>query len=184
MNSLQKASTLALLLITAGITVFVVTHDASQRSSTTSPVVTWNPTAIQTTYAGVRVQQIDPSNAAIVFFYDVDNKTDSDYQLSKGPDVVVMSKLKSSGALSAEKPVALTASAFVPTKKRTRVAVEVAKPFSWPSRMDASAEDRLRQLVAQEITDLDGFVIFDQSHRYEIDLPGSWPTGENKAAHP
>ena len=143
----------------------------------------WNPRALQTTYAGVRVREIDASNAAVVFLYDLDNRSQSDYQLVKGPDVMVMSRLKSSGTLSSEKPVTLSGSVFVPVNNRTRIALEIAEAFSWPARMDASSEARFRELIAQETADVDGFVIFDQAHRYQIGLPGSWPAAQNARVH-
>ena len=135
----------------------------------------WNSGAIESAFAGVRVREIDESSAAVVFLYDLNNKTDSDYQLTKGPSVVVMSRVKSSGALSPEKQVILSSSAFVPAKSRTRIAVEVTEPFSWPGRAGAASENRFRELVAQEVTDLDGFVLFDETPRYQIELSGAWP---------
>ena len=139
------------------------------QASDKSPIP-WNARALQTTYAGVRVRRLI-RDAAVVFLYDIDNKSDSDYQLSKSPNVVVMSRLKSSHALSSEKPVNLSSSAFVPANNRTRIALEVSEPFNWPSRMDNSSENRFRDLVTQEVSDLEAIVIFDQSHRYQIDLP-------------
>src|SRR5271170_6409837 len=68
------------------------------------PANPWNLHAIESSFAGVRVREIDPSHSAVVFLYDLDNRTDSDYQLTKGSAVVVMSRLKSSGSLSSEKP--------------------------------------------------------------------------------
>jgi hypothetical protein len=40
--------------------------------------------------------------------------------------------------------------------------------------MDAASQMKIRQLVADETADLGGFVLFDQSTRYQIELPGSW----------
>jgi len=34
---------------------------------------------------------------------------------------------------------------------------------------------RIRELVAGEVVGLEGFVLFDQGTRYQIDLPGAWP---------
>jgi hypothetical protein len=78
--------------------------------------------------------------------------------------------------------VTLSAPAFVPANNRTRIALEIAEPFSWPTRMDALSESRFRQLLAQEVADLDGFALFDEAHRYQIDLPGSWPEIEKARA--
>src|ERR1700690_3260457 len=55
----------------------------------------WNSHAIESTLQGVRVREIDPTRAEIVFLYDLENKTTNDYQLSKGPAVVIMRRRKS-----------------------------------------------------------------------------------------
>jgi hypothetical protein len=135
----------------------------------------WNSHAVEGAFAGVRVREIDASNSAVIFLYDLNNKTDADYQLTKGPSVMIMSRLKSTGSLSSEKPVTLSDSAFVPSKNRTRISVEIKQPFPWPGRMDSRSEDRIRRLVADEVGDIQGFVLFDGSTRYQIDLPGGWP---------
>lgn len=167
------------------LVILVFAVGKSQRSETLAkPAAPWNSHAVQSTYSGVRVREIDTSNAAVVFLYDLDNRSDADYQLAKGAGVVVVSRLKSSGSFSSEKPVNLSSSAFVPSKNRTRIALEIAEPFTWPARMDTSSENRFRQLVAQEVADLDGFVIFDEPHRYQIDLPGSWPEIEKASTPP
>ena len=57
----------------------------------------WNAQAIVSTFSGVKVSQIDSSTAALTFSYDLDNTTDDDFQLTKGPSVVIMSHLKSDG---------------------------------------------------------------------------------------
>jgi hypothetical protein len=139
------------------------------------PAAPWNSHAVEGSFAGVRVREIDASNSAIVFLYDLNNQTDADYQLTKGPAVKIMSRLKSTGSLSSEKPVALNDSAFVPSRNRTRISVEIKQPFLWPGRMDSRSEDRIRRLVADEVGDIEGFVLFDGSTRYQIDLPGGWP---------
>jgi hypothetical protein len=173
-NSLwQKVALICLPFLFLGALLLSGRWQHSQASDK-SPIP-WNAHALQTTYAGVRVREIDPSNAAVVFLYDLDNKSESDYELAKSGNVVVMSRLKSSHTLSSEKPVNLSASAFVPANNRTRIALEVSEPFNWPNRMDNTSENRFRDLVTQEVSDLDGFVIFDQSHRFQIDLPASWP---------
>jgi hypothetical protein len=172
---MAKLGVIAILTL-ALLVILVLVLGKSQRSETVGKGGTpWNTEAVESSYAGVRVREIDPSNVAVVFLYDLNNQSGTDYQLAKGPGVVVMSRLKSSGTFSSEKRVTLGSSTFVPAKNRTRIAVEIAEPFSWPVRLDAYSENRFRQLVAQEVADLDGFVIFDESHRYQIGLPGSWP---------
>src|SRR5450755_4276615 len=66
-------------------------------SSTPASANPWNSSAVESTLSGVRVKEIDPTHAAVMFFYDLDNKTDTDYRLANGPDVVIMSRLQSDG---------------------------------------------------------------------------------------
>lgn len=153
----------------------------ARKTASVDPLRSWNSRAIASTFAGVRVREIDPTDAAVVFLYDLDNRTNTDYQLRKGP-TVVMTRLRSSGSLSSEKLVALSSSVFVPAKNRTRIALEVLRHFGWSSRMDAASEDRIRDLVAGELVDVGGFVLFDEEARFQIDLPGGWPEVQQESA--
>jgi hypothetical protein len=135
----------------------------------------WNSRAIESTLAGVRVREVDPAHAAVVFLYDLDNKTDTDYRLSSGPSVVIMSRLQPNGSLSADQQVSLDSAVFVPAKNRTRISVEVNHPFDWPAQKDAAAERQLRQFVADEVSGVQGFVLFDQATRYQIELATTSP---------
>jgi hypothetical protein len=156
-----------LLVVTAGM--------LPQARSLTNSANPWNSRAIHSTFAGVQVHEIDASKAELIFLYDLENNSASDYQLSKGPGVLIMSRLKSSGSLSSDKQITLASSAFVPAKNRTRIELKMAKPFNWPARMDTASQARIRQLVDAELADLSGFVLFDQDARYQIELPGTWP---------
>jgi hypothetical protein len=135
----------------------------------------WNSSAIESTLAGVRVREVDPAHAAVVFLYDLDNKTDSDYRLSSGPNVVIMSRLQPNGSLSSDQQISLDSAAFVPAKNRTRISVEVNHAFDWPAQRDAAADRQLRQFVADEVSGLQGFVLFDQATRYQIELATASP---------
>jgi hypothetical protein len=138
----------------------------------------WNSQAIESTLAGVRVREVDPAHAAVVFLYDLDNKTDTDYRLASGPNVVIMSRLQPSGSLSSDQQVSLDSAAFVPAKNRTRISLEVNHPFEWPTQRDAAAERQLRQFVADEVSGLQGFVLFDQATRYQIELATTSPESQ------
>jgi len=142
------------------------------------PASPWNSHAIEATFAGLRVHEIDASHSEVLFLYDLDNKTESDYQLDKGPKIMIMTRLKPTRSLSSEKQIALSASAFIPAGNRTRIALTVTRSFNWPARMDVASQGRIRQLVSSETAELDGFVLFDQASRYQIELPGSWPEVE------
>lgn len=174
MNTWKKlgiaASVIAVVLLTLGLASGKVPRWIAllRRGNT------WNSRAIEATFAGVQVREVDSSNATVVFLYDLDNKTDDDYQLAAGSSLIIMSRVKSDGSLTADEPLTLAASSFVPARNRTRIAVQIMRPFSWPQDSDPSSDEKFRNLLQGEIENLDGFVLFDQPTRYQIDLPGDW----------
>jgi hypothetical protein len=139
----------------------------------------WNTSAIQSTFAGVQVKEVDPTHANLIFSYDLDNNTDTDYQVTKGPTTVVMTRLATSGSVSSDEAVALGNSVFLPARNRTRVTLEMTKNFNWPGQMYGTQvgpvnQEKFRALVAQEVGNLSGFVLFDQAAHFQIELPGDW----------
>jgi hypothetical protein len=131
----------------------------------------WNSRAIESAFKGIQVREVDAAHASLVFLYDLENSATSDFQLTPGPGVVIMKRLKADGSLSSNTQARLVSGAFVPTNNRTRVELEVTDPFNWPAQRNAAAEQSFRDFVARETSGLQGFVIFDQNSRYEIDLP-------------
>jgi hypothetical protein len=162
------------------VVVFVLPRTPAPEPATqhtSAPV--WNTSAIQSTFAGVQIKEIDPTHANLIFSYDLDNNTDTDYQVTKGSTTVVMTRLASSGSVSSDEPVALGNSVFLPARNRTRVTLELTKNFNWPGQMYGSQvgpvnQEKFRTLVAQEVGNLSGFVLFDQAAHFQIELPGDW----------
>ena len=152
-------------------------NEPVQTPAAVAPV--WNSSAIQSSFAGVQVKEVDATHAALIFSYDLDNNTDTDYRLAKGPATVVMTRLKSSGSVSSAEPVELDSSVFLPARNRTRIAVEITRNFNWPSGLPGAQigpvnQEKFRSLVAQEVANLSGFVVFDQATHFQIELPGGW----------
>lgn len=131
----------------------------------------WNSDAIEATFEGVQVREVDPTHADVELVYDLDNRTDSDFQLASGPSTVIMKRLKADGSLSSDTQARLASAAFIPTNNRTRIAIEMADAFPWPAKQGAAADQAFRDIVARETSGLQGFVIFDQAWRYQIELP-------------
>ena len=121
------------------------------------------------------MRELDSTHAAVIFFYDLDNRTDSDYRLSSGPSVVIMSRLPPNGSLSSDEPISLDSTAFVPAKNRTRISLEISHAFDWPTQRDAAAERQVRQFVVDQVGGVEGFVLFDQDTRYQIELAATSP---------
>jgi hypothetical protein len=147
----------------------------------------WNSSAIQSTFAGAQVQEADAAHATVVFFFDLDNNTDTDYRFAKGAGTVVMTRLKSNGSLSSEQPLELNNSVFLPARNRTRIAVQVTRSFNWPSGLPGGQigpvnQLKFRQLVADEVANLSGFVMFDTATHFQIELPGGWQELQTSAS--
>jgi hypothetical protein len=160
------------VLVCTFIGALIAILTKSRRSAVAGP---WNTHAIESTLNGIQVREIDSSHAAVILVYDLDNHTDSDYRLEKGPSVAIMSRLEPGGVLSTDPQVSVDSTAFLPAGNRTRIALEIDTPFSWPLRRDAAAERSFRQLVAAELEGVNGFVLFDESKRYQIELPTVLP---------
>jgi hypothetical protein len=171
----KKIGIPALSAIIFILVLMLVFRKSAGTQSSAPRATSWNSGAIQGRFSGVKVREVDAENADLIFSFDLDNTTDTDYQLAKGPNVVIMSRLKSDGSFSSEQQIGLNSSIFVPARNRTRIALEVVRPFEWPGQQDNTADAKFRQLVAGQVADLDGFVLFDQTTRYQINLPGGWP---------
>lgn len=130
----------------------------------------WNTHAISASFDAVGSEGPDH---ALVFYYILENKTDRDYQLPDHFDVTVMSKLKE-GTLSFDNgSYRGDEDLFLPAKQRVRFAVH----SSWrcpDAAADPSAVGALAAYVNRLAPALDGFVVFDQKNRYEIELPKGW----------
>jgi hypothetical protein len=165
------------IVIVFGLPRFPRPERVAQRPQ--QPPSPWNSGAILSTFAGAQVQEADAAHATLEFFYDLDNNTDVDYRFAKGPGTVVMTRLKSNGSLSSEQPIELNNSVFLPARNRTRIALQVTRPFNWPAGLAASQigpvnQLKFRQLVADEVANLSGFVLFDTASHFQIELPGGW----------
>src|ERR1700723_952992 len=95
---------------------------AQPPAASAAPV--WNASAVQSSFAGVQVKEVDATHAALIFSYDLDNNTDTDYRVATGPTTVVMTRLKSNGSVSSEEPVGLSNSIFLPARNRTHISLE------------------------------------------------------------
>jgi hypothetical protein len=152
-----------------------------------APGSVWNSSAIQSSFAGVQVREVDATHAKLIFSYDLNNNTDTDYKVATGPTTVVMTRLKSNGSVSSEEPVELDASVFLPARNRTRIAVEITRNFNWPAQFSGTQigpvnQEKFRGLVSEEVGNLSGFVLFDQATHFQIELPGGWQDLEARAA--
>jgi len=134
----------------------------------------WNSTAITASFLGAQLREIDSENATLFLAYELQNRTDSDYRLADGPATFFMSRLKENGSLSSQEQVRLSFPTFLPARQRARIALEIPRPFGWPGENDPLFQEKLKTFVNQRIVDVEAFVMFDQTDRFQIEFPGSW----------
>lgn len=137
----------------------------------------WQLNAIAAAYVHSALKEVDPAHAVLLLTYDLENKTDVDYRLSEhgtSGDVIIMSRLKSDGSLSQEDAMRLAHPVYLPARQRVRIAVEVSHPFQWPAPGDPTQDDKLKDFVRQRLTNVAGFVLFDEAHRCQVELPRAW----------
>lgn len=144
----------------------------------------WNSSAITASYVGTQLRELDSGNAALYLAYEVQNQTDSDYQLADGPGALVMSRLRADGSLSSQQKVRLSYPTFLPARQRARVALEIPAPFGWPADTDPAFQDKLRDFVNQKLVEVQAFVLFDQADRFDIEFPSGWQELKMASASP
>jgi hypothetical protein len=144
----------------------------------------WKISPLKASFAGIQVREIDTANATVIFFFDLENATDTDVRMTNGANLVLMSRLNSTFSLTAENHARLQDSLFVPAHNRTRIGITISHAFVWPPQSDASADAKIRQFAAQRTADLRGFVLFDEMNHVQIELPGGWQALQRNAGVP
>ena len=134
----------------------------------------WDSDAITATYMGAQLRETSSADAALFLAYELQNNTNKDYHLSDGPGYVVMSRVKPDDSLSSQEPVQLSYATFLPAHQRATLALEIQRPFRWPADNDPLLSKELAEFVTQKLSNVDGFVLFDQADRCEIDFPSGW----------
>ena len=162
----------------AGITLLALALLASTTSlfkrSTRDEAANWSQRTISAGYLGSQLKQIDKTHSSLIISYDLENNTDSDFHLSDGPGVVILSKLKSDGSYSQEQPIRLAYPVFLPARQHARLAIEITQPFNWPAEQDAGYLDKMRNFVKDRLQNVGEFVLFDQDNHWQLELPSGW----------
>jgi len=141
------------------------------------PPQTWNTNAIVAKYNST---DIDPKNKTAYYLYTLENKTDFDYRFGTDSKVSIMLKHKRQHDLASGDELTFDKPIFIPSKHRISFAVHFKYPvFSEFSDKIDKKERELRdkiihEFLNKEMPNLDGFILFDEETRYEIDLPKGW----------
>ena len=158
------------------------------------PVKPWNQEALKSEY--YRLDISDPPDGidcatkkCFKFLYNVTNKTDTDYKLSSETGLTMMTKLEDSKSLTSSKgDLHLATPAFIPSKQTVRVEL-IFPSYGFdkpePSYDDDKARIEFRKametFVRTKLPNLDGFVVFDEGNRYQIEFAAGWKTDEKES---
>lgn len=141
----------------------------------------WNGSAVTATFDSIGVEG---SENSLVFVYVLQNNTARDLHIPSETDVILNGRLQRQNSLVAQDKDVLTGEfpIFVPASGRTRTAIHLgypyrgSEPLSGKPNTTARDDELLAAYVRDELTNLDGFVLFHNSTRYRIDLPNGWGT--------
>ena len=108
-------------------------------------------------------------SGTLEFTYIVENKSGKDYS-TDGASVIAMVR-RPDGLASSEEAINVKYPIFIPTGQK--VAVVIGIPYGGVlGRVDKNTD--LRKAVREHLPKLTGFVLFDKSKRYQIELPKGW----------
>ncbi|SRR5260221_2277886 len=136
------------------------------------PPKPWDTKAITATFNKLEFGNIGKEQAAGIFSYILENDTEYDYRL---PDnLITMQHLSGSNTLD-KFNLMVEEKIFIPSHQRasvTLVALFNSKDDITPA--DLNDEKKLAEFATRRIKSIDHLVLFDESNRYEIDLPSGW----------
>jgi hypothetical protein len=143
------------------------------------PPKAWNKHAIGAEYDYVRPAG---DKDYLAFHYTLQNNTDFDYRVESDAGIEITAKLKQEKAFSqfAYHYVTTDYPIFVPARSRVWITLSIPYPYPIKEKEEPSLDERkqytadVAKYVSEKISNVDGFVLFDTSNRFEIDFPNGW----------
>lgn len=140
----------------------------------------WNGTAIKARYDKLDTGATSHGQEEIRFYYVVTNETGSDYKVEQADLITMMGKLEDERSLLKEERITIDCPFFIPAKQSALLTIHVpnfgfkeAKPDRQGNEYEKYVE-KLIQYVNEDMRNLDGFVLYDNSTRYQINFPNGW----------
>jgi hypothetical protein len=149
-------------------------------SSRPAPPKPWNSKAIIATFDYL---DTEADTRTLDLYYTLENATDFDYRMPKKDQLEINGRLKGENSLTAlAGAFSIDQNAnFIPARHRRRFTIHMAGPVGInPGPAPHTREEHQKQwkqlagFISEKMPNLDGFVIFDPTRRYEIDFPNGW----------
>lgn len=150
--------------------------------------IPWDTNSITAEYS--HVDTMGQKNY-IVFFYTLKNNANVDYTIPEHSEFPLFAKLKESDQLSGnqkdnylsyEKPV------FIPTNHNFLFSIDLKHPYPVEPKKKQSKEEReifrenIEEYLSNELSNLNGFTLFDKTNRYQINFENGWYHNINENA--
>jgi hypothetical protein len=140
----------------------------------------WSTTTIIAKYDGIGINGKDKH---ISFQYFLENNTDQDYKLEGSTGICLAVKLVREKSLSPcldDVREYIRFPTLVPARQRVMFVIATPKVCTQEFDQANSPEEQEKQskvlesYVRSEMSNLEGFVLLDDLHRYRIDFPKGW----------
>jgi hypothetical protein len=142
------------------------------------PPQPWNGQAISATFESIRVHGTEQK---IIFGYTLRNNTNSDYRIESMNGISLMIKLEEPTSLRGNVDEVFKCSIpfFLPAREQVLFELESVAGFKSEIKTSRGTDQKptkeeLTTFVNEKMQNLNGFVLFDEAHRYKIDFPRGW----------
>jgi hypothetical protein len=147
----------------------------------------WDNASIKGSY--YRVQRIQENKAwKLNFEFVLENITNKDYELNNSSRYRLAGKLEDTSSLTGfadNFQIILKVPIFVPAHQKTRIDivlpdddVDVPVPNGDSKEEIHKYYDAVARAVSEKMANLNGFMLFDEDMRYQIELPSGWKKGK------
>lgn len=168
---LKAAGLLGIAALILGTTIWYVTRP---KPWDTASIVAAHPPGFNASDDGKSVS----------FHWQLENRTSADYSITTGDHIKFTFRLHN-GTLLPPFPASdqvLLLPLFIPAKQKAELFFKLSEanlPVHSTAETDKAYHERLRAYLNEHYRNVGGFVLFDDSHRYQIDLPRWRDTPKN-----
>jgi hypothetical protein len=163
----------------AAIALFLVGGGYVWYAARPKPPKPWNTSAIRAVFDRV---DTEGEKNAVAFRYTLENTTEFDFRLTRRDNLHLMAKLGEPASLMDDVAFfeVFDLPIYVPARQKVVYSIHFAYPYKEERlKADATLDERraFRKRLANWFTkevNLNGFVLFDDEHRYQIDFPKGW----------
>lgn len=133
----------------------------------------WNTGSIKATFTKVLLATSTPK-PKMEFTYSLENTTALDYSLDR-TSISLMATLPDNQGFLPDETLTLPDALYVPPKQKVVMTIskECEYTDSYPEK-DKDDVAKIAPFMDRRLKEIDGFVIFDKTHRYKISLPNGW----------